>query len=190
MMRGCLMPVMVLIAFAGSAGIIVERAAAQMPSAASVVSTQTYVSLEPVPQAGDFQVAVVVKILDGYHMNSHKPSDAYLIPTTITPQLPAGFELEDTMYPSGEQKTFAFSPSKALDVYTGTVTLRMRIAAKAQAAMGATAIPITLRYQACNNTTCLPPVRVPVTARFEVAAAGTTPREMHPEIFTELKKLR
>ena len=35
----------------------------------------------------------MVKIATGYHMNSHKPSDSYLIPTTLTPQLPDGFTL-------------------------------------------------------------------------------------------------
>lgn len=161
---------------------------AQEPSASStaaaVVKTHTYVSLDPVPRGKEFQVAVVVDINEAYHMNSHKPLDSYLIPTTLTPQLPAGFKLIDTMYPNGQDKKFPFSPDKPLNVYSGKVTLRMRLSAEESAPIGATSIPMTLRYQACNNSACLPPVKVPVNAQVQVSAAGTKGRALHPEIFS------
>ena len=123
-------------------------------------------------------------------MNSHKPSDAYLIPTTLTPDLPAGFELLDTIYPPGQLEKFSFSPNRQLDVYSGSVTLRMRFSAKANAPVGPVAIPLTLRYQACNDAACLPPVKVPVTVKFEVARAGAKARAVHPEIFSALMPAR
>jgi uncharacterized protein len=153
-------------------------------SAIEAVKTHTYVSLDPVPRGKEFQIAIVVAIDSGYHMNSHKPSDAYLIPTMLTPQLPTGFTLTDTIYPNGRNEKFPFSPDKPLNVYSGNVTLRMRVMAENSAAIGSTTIPITLRYQACNNSACLPPVKVPVTAQLQVAAAGTSAHPMHPEIFT------
>lgn len=154
-----------------------------MPAAATIVKPHAYVSLAPVPRGEEFEAAIVVDIQRGYHLNSHKPTDPYLIPTTATPQLPAGIELRDTAYPAGKMEKFSFSPNKDLDVYTGSVTLRLKLAAGADAALGAATIPVTLRYQACNDTACLPPVRVPVSVKFEVAAEGTKPRAMHPEIF-------
>jgi DsbC/DsbD-like thiol-disulfide interchange protein len=153
-------------------------------NAASVVKAEAYVSAEPVARGKDFQAAVVVKIAEGYHMNSHKPSDAYLIPTTLTPQPPAGIRLIDTVYPPGHNKTFPFSPDKPLNVYSGSVTLRLRLTAGADAPLGATAIPITLRYQACNNSACLPPVKVPISVKLEVAAAGAKSHPVHSDIFS------
>jgi hypothetical protein len=155
-----------------------------LPSPSAVVKPKAYVSLAPVPREKEFQIAVVVEIARGFHMNSHKPSDQYLIPTTLTPQLPPGFQLRDTIYPDGKLEKFAFSPNKPLNVYTGTVTLRLRLAAGAGAALGAATIPLTLRYQACNDTTCLQPVKVPVEVKLEVASSGTKSRVMHPEIFS------
>jgi uncharacterized protein len=152
-------------------------------SAIEAVKTHTYVSLDPVPRGKEFQVAIVLTIDSGYHMNSHKPSDAYLIPTMLRPQLPSGFTLVDTLYPSGRNEKFPFSPDKPLNVYSGSVTLRMRLTAENSAPVGSTTIPITLRYQACNNSACLPPVNVPVSAQLQVAAAGTSAKPMHPEIF-------
>lgn len=157
-------------------------------SAASVVKTKVYASLDPVPRGKEFQVAVVVDIASGYHMNSHKPLDSYLIPTTLTPQLPAGFTLADTIYPPGKNLKFPFSPDKPLNVYTGSVTLRLRLTAEEGAALGNASIPITLRYQACNNSACLPPVKVPVTAQIQVAAAGASAHAVHPEIFAASSK--
>ena len=163
------------------------RAGAQsaMVSAASIVKPKAYVSLQPVPRGKEFQVAVVAQIARGYHVNSHKPTDVYLIPTTVTPQLPTGFQLVDTIYPDGKLETFAFSPDKPLDVYSGSVTLRLRLTAQADAALGPATIPLTLRYQACSESTCLPPVKMPVSVKLDVAAANASARPLHPEIFTK-----
>jgi len=147
-----------------------------------VVKTHAYVSLDPVPRGKAFQVAVVVDINEAYHMNSHTPSDAYLIPTTLTPQLPAGITLVDTVYPPGHDKKFSFS-DKPLNVYAGSVTLRLKLAASASASLGDATLPLTLRYQACNNSACLPPVKVPVSAQFKIAPAGTAAHAVHPEVF-------
>jgi DsbC/DsbD-like thiol-disulfide interchange protein len=152
---------------------------------ADVVKTHAYVSLDPVPRGKDFQVAVVVDINEAYHMNSHKPSEAYLIPTIITPQLPAGIILADTIYPEGHLKKFAFSPDKPLNVYAGSVTLRLKLNAGGAAALGPATIPMILRYQACNNSACLPPVKVPVSVQLKIAAAGTASHAVHPEIFSQ-----
>jgi DsbC/DsbD-like thiol-disulfide interchange protein len=154
------------------------------PAPAAIVKPRAFVSLAPVPRGKEFQVALAVEIAHGYHMNSHHPTDKYLIPTTLTPKLPTGFELLDTIYPAGRVEKFSFSPDKGLDVYSGSVTLKLRLIAHNDAPIGAVTFPVTLRYQACNDTTCLPPVKVPVDVRVDVAAAGTATRAAHPEIFS------
>jgi DsbC/DsbD-like thiol-disulfide interchange protein len=151
---------------------------------AAIVKPRAFVSLSPIPRGKEFQIAVAVDIAHGYHMNSNHPTDKYLIPTTLTPKLPAGFELLDTIYPAGRVEKCQFSPDKGLDVYSGSVTLKLRLIAHNDAPIGAVTFPLTLRYQACNDTTCLPPVKVPVDVRVDVAAAGTTVHAAHPEIFS------
>jgi thiol:disulfide interchange protein DsbD len=159
-----------------------ETAAPPKPS--DIVSTKTYVSLDPVPRGKEFQAAVVVKINTGYHMNSHKPSDSYLIPTTVTPQLPEGFTaIGEPSYPLGKNEKFPFSPDKPLNVYTGSVTFRLKMTADEKAALGKTSIPVTLRFQACNLSACLPPVKIPLTLDLQVVAAGKPGKAVNPEIF-------
>jgi DsbC/DsbD-like thiol-disulfide interchange protein len=176
---------LVVCALTGIAAATAANAPAQEAptlSPSQVVKAQTYVSLEPVARGKDFEVAVVVNINDAYHMNSHKPSDAYLIPTTLTPKLPDGFTLVDSIYPPGHDKKFTFS-DKPLNVYAGKVTLRLKVSATDKAPMGDTTIPVTLRYQACNSSACLPPVKIPLEATVKVASAGTAGHSVHPEIF-------
>jgi len=165
-----------------SSRVIAQDAAAPMP-AATVVKPHVFVSVDRVPRGTEFQAAIVVDIARGYHMNSNKPTDPYLIPTTLKAEMPAGIELRDTIYPAGKMEKFAFSPDKPLNVYTGSVTLRLKLAAQAGVALGATTVPVTLRYQACNDSACLPPVKVPVSVKFEVVAAGTKALPTHAEIF-------
>jgi DsbC/DsbD-like thiol-disulfide interchange protein len=173
-----------MVSGAGSHAVARAQGSAGPSPAASVVKTHAFASVDPVGRGSDFQVALVVDIASGYHMNSHKPLEAYLIPTNLTAQLPTGITLADTVYPNGRNEKFPFSPDKPLNVYTGSVTLRLKLTARSSAPLGATAIPMTLRYQACNNTACLPPVKIPVSIRVQVAAAGTKGHAVHPEIFS------
>jgi len=161
------------------------QSSADAPAApAAIVKPRAFVSLAPVPRGKEFQIALAVEIARGYHMNSNHPTDKYLIPTTLTPKLPTGFELLDTIYPAGRIEKFSFSPNKGLDVYSASVTLKLRLIAHNDAPIGAVTFPVTLRYQACNDTTCLPPVKIPVDVRVDIAPAGATTHAAHPEIFS------
>lgn len=164
-------------------GCVRTTRAQNLPAPGKVAKADLYVSLEPVPRGSTFEIAAVVHVLPGFHMNSHKPSEDYLIPTELTPKPPAGIKDVETIYPPGIDKKLSFS-DKPLSVYTGTFTIRAKFSVAANAALGAMSLPFTLQYQACNEDSCLPPVRIPVTARIDVAPAGTKARQMSPQIFS------
>jgi Disulphide bond corrector protein DsbC len=161
---------------------IVFVARGQDKPAASLVKPQTFISLDAVPQGKTFEAAVVVAIEKGYHMNSNKPSETYLIATTLTPMAPAGIKVLDTMYPAGKDTKFPFT-EKPLNVYSGTVTVKLKIATDATTPVGDVTIPTVLRYQACNDSACLPPVKVPVNVPVTIVKAGTVAHAAHPEVF-------
>ena len=169
------------------AGLIPAAGAQTAPQLArAVVSSQSYVSLQPVPRGRAFDVAVVAKIQSAYHINAHKVLEEYLIPTEIEAKAPAGFRLLSTQYPAGELRQFSFSRRK-LAVYTGSVILRLRFLAEGNAPLGTRDLALTLRYQACNNTMCLPPVEVPVSVHVTVAEARSLARAVHRELFPQRK---
>jgi hypothetical protein len=155
----------------------------QVPSGREVVAPSAYVSLEPVARGSSFQLAIVLKIRNGFHINARKPSADYLIPTDLHANLPAGFKSAgEISYPKGELHTFAFTKTP-LNVYEDKVVLRVPLAAQPDAPLGAQKIPLKLRYQACSQEVCLPPVTLDVDAPVTIAATSTNSRAAHPELF-------
>ncbi len=150
--------------------------------AADAVKPQVFLSLDPVPQGRRFEVAVVAQVAPGYHVQANKVLEDYLIPLTVTADLPAGFKLVNTEYPRAMVKKFPFA-KEPMAVYEGRFVVRMELEAAAGAATGAASIPMTLRFQACNDQLCLPPAKLPISAEFAVAPAGAPARALHPEIF-------
>ena len=172
-----------LICCACFAGAPLALAQSSLPAASAVASPKTYVSLQPIPRGSTFEIGVVVGIMPGFHMNAHKVSEDYLIPTNLTAKLPAGIKEVRTLYPEGTNLKLSFS-DKPLSVYTKQFTVRAKFSASATAPLGKTNLPFTLQYQACNDSACLPPVKIPVIAKIDIATAGTTARAMSPNIFS------
>jgi thiol:disulfide interchange protein DsbD len=154
----------------------------QIPSGRDVLSPSVFASLDPVARGGVFQIAVVLKIREGFHINAREKSADYLIATDLRSVAPAGFKTGEVTYPKGELHTFSFS-KKPLNVYEGKVVLRADVTALPDAPLGAQHIPLKLRYQACSNEVCLPPVTLDVDVPVNVASSATSARPAHPELF-------
>jgi DsbC/DsbD-like thiol-disulfide interchange protein len=154
----------------------------QVPAAKDVVSPAVYASLEPAARGNSFQLAVVLKIREGFHVNAHQTSASYLIPTSVTLELPVGFKAGEVVYPQGELHTFSFTKTP-LNVYQGKVILRVPLTAQPDAPTGNQHIPMKLRYQACNNELCLPPVKVDLEATVNITPNSSSARPAHPELF-------
>ena len=157
-------------------------AQAQTPSPRDVVSPAVYVSAEPAARGIPFQVAVVFKIRPGFHVNAREKSANYLIATDLRAEMPTGFKAGDVVYPKGQLHTFTFSKSP-LNVYEGTVTLRMPVTAPISATLGSHQIPLKLRYQACSAEICLPPVTIDLQAPINIVASASAAKPAHPELF-------
>jgi cytochrome c biogenesis DsbD-like protein len=155
----------------------------QVPSGRDVVKPEVYASMEPAGRGGPFQIAVVMKIRQGFHVNAREKSEEYLIATDLKAQLPSGFSGGEVVYPKGKLETFSFS-KKPLNVYQGTVILRLPVNALATAPLGEQHIPLKLRYQACSTELCLPPVTIPLDAVVNIAASASAAKPAHQEFFS------
>jgi cytochrome c biogenesis DsbD-like protein len=156
----------------------------QVPNPRDVVAPTTYVSLDPVGRGSQFQIAVVMKIRQGFHINAREKSEEYLIATDLRSDAVAGFQAGDVSYPKGQLHNFTFS-KKPLNVYEGTITLRLPVTALANAPLGAQHIPLKLRYQACSTEICLPPVTLALDAAINVAASPSDAKPVHAEVFRQ-----
>lgn len=111
-------------------------------------------------------VEAVVTIAPGWHVNAHRPRQEFLIPTVLTLAPPAGAALGEVEYPEPASKRMSFSEEPLL-LYEGTITMRAPVRSGAPA--GVTG---ELRYQACNDTTCLAPRTLALRTEDPAAAAG------------------
>jgi len=105
-------------------------------------------------------VALHFSIAQGLHINSHTPSDEFLIPTTFSIPEGSGVRLDAATYPSGTAMTLPADPTTKLSVYTGEFIIQARIVAMP----GDHLVQAKLRYQACDQKQCLPPrtITVPI----------------------------
>ena len=130
------------------------------------------------------QVAVVLKIRNGFHVNAREVTEDYLIPTDLRAEVPAGFKLGAVTYPKGTLQTFTFSKNKKLNVYSGNVTILLPLTVHTTAPLGPQHIPMKLRYQACSTEICLPPVTKEVDATLNIVANSSAAKPANPEIFS------
>ena len=157
---------------------------AQVPSGKDVVAPSAYASFDPVARGAAFQVAVIMKIRPGFHVNAREVTEDYLIRTDLRAELPAGFKAGEVIYPKGTLQTFSFSKNKPLNVYTDSVTLFVPVTALGDAPAGTQHLPLKLRYQACSAEICLPPVTLSLDVPLNVATTAGAARPAHPEVFS------
>ena len=156
---------------------------AQVPAARDVVKPTAFASFEPVARGKQMEIAVVMKIRDGYHVNARETTFDYLIPTDLKAETPAGFRTGAVSYPKGTLHKFNFTKDKPLNVYTDTVVLRLPVTVETSAPLGEQHIALKLHYQACSTDVCLPPVTLPVDAVIHVSAQESHPS--HAELFAK-----
>jgi thiol:disulfide interchange protein DsbD len=127
---------------------------------------------EAAPRGGIMPLEVLAKIERGWHINAHEPNRPFLIPTELTLRLPSGVEHEPIEYPPPDKRTFAFAAGEELLVYEGKLGLATGVRVPEKFAPNELVIDASLRYQACNDTTCLPPATA--HARIEIAVTAAT----------------
>jgi hypothetical protein len=106
-------------------------------------------------------VVLKASLPSGYHANTNKPTEAYLIPMTLK-WTTGPLEMTTVDYPKGTMEKYSFS-DKPLSVVTGDFSITTKFKVPASAASGPAAQNGTLRYQACDNKACYPPKTVPVS---------------------------
>ncbi|HEV7508447.1 MAG TPA: thioredoxin family protein [Thermoanaerobaculia bacterium] len=126
------------------------------------------------------RMAALVTIEPGWHVNAHKPTFEYLIPTVLSLKLPAGWPAEQTQYPAAEMKTFSFE-KVPLAVYAGDVVIVTQTLVPAGTKPGTYAVAAALRYQACNDSQCLPPVTAEAKIDLIVGSGG---KPQNSSVFT------
>jgi Disulphide bond corrector protein DsbC len=113
----------------------------------------------------------------GFHVNSSHPKSEFLIPTSLKLNPPTDIMIGGVTFPAGEEMSFAFAPDDKLSVYTGEFPVTLELRPLAEVLPARYMIHGVLRYQACDNSACYPPKKLPVQFEVQIIKAPPPPRK-------------
>lgn len=144
------------------------------------VRAQERVTVDPVSdltvQLGKtVPVHFTIHIKPGFHVNSHQPISPELIATEMKFSPPEDLVIAKVHYPAGELMSFPFDPTNKLSVYSGNITVRAVILPQPKASAGRYTVHGELKYQACDNSSCYPPKKLPIAFNVRISSGtGST----------------
>ncbi|MEJ2188568.1 MAG: cytochrome c biogenesis protein CcdA [Acidobacteriota bacterium] len=156
-------------------------ATAQNFDSEPVFGVQVLPDRSPVVAGEELQLAVVVSVDRGWHVNSDQPGDEFSLPTTVELGLPDGWPLPEISFPDGELLEFDFADG-AIEVWEERVVIVAKLVVPPDA-LGETRLRARVTAQACNNTQCLPPATVAGGVDVTVVEPGSEWNSANAEFF-------
>jgi thioredoxin:protein disulfide reductase len=145
----------------------------------SVVTIRAIAPVETLKAGQATVIGVEFAIAKPYHINSDRPLEDYLIPTILELEPLAGVTFGKVTFPPAPPKKLPVSDSP-MSVYEGTVRISIEITPDASLALKDIILKGKVRYQACDDRACLPPVRKPfsLALSFQSAAISSAPQSL------------
>jgi DsbC/DsbD-like thiol-disulfide interchange protein len=135
------------------------------------ISVVGYFASDKAQKGRPLRVSIVIDIPSGYHINSSRPLETYLIATSVKVEAPKGMTVGPVSYPRPSMRTFKFS-KKQLSVYEGQARLKFNVTVPASYSDNAANIKARVRLQSCNDEVCFPPKNYDVDLKIDVVGAN------------------
>ena len=127
-----------------------------VPQSAPNIGVNASLSANNIQRGRNVQATLVMDIPSGYHVNSSRPLEKFLIATQVKVEAPTGIRVGPVSYPRAVLRSFKFSKNR-VSVYEGRATMRFSVSVPRDVATGSKEIKVRLRYQSCNDEACFPP---------------------------------
>lgn len=151
-----------------------------------VLDVKTFLSHDGVKPGGVIDVAFLLDILPGWHINGPELADQFLIPCTLLIEEEKAVEVVDTYYPVPEKRFYSFSEVELL-IYEGKVVLGVRIKIGDTMPRGKNNLKASFLYQACDDTSCMAPETLEFEIPFQVVPASAEIEQINRDIFSKIK---
>ena len=142
------------------------------------ISVVGYFSQDKAQPGRPVRVSIVIDIPPGFHINSNRPLESYLIATSVKVEPENGLRAGAVTYPRPLLRSFKFS-QKQLSVYEGQVRLKFNVTLPANYTDDSAKIKARVRLQSCNDEVCFPPKNHDVSLKIEVAGANERVRQIN-----------
>ncbi|HJU94369.1 MAG TPA: protein-disulfide reductase DsbD domain-containing protein [Pyrinomonadaceae bacterium] len=127
------------------------------PQSSADVNVSGSLAPDKVKKGRVVRASVTMDIPAGLHVQSNKPLDKFLIPTKLDVETPAGMKVGPISYPRALMRKLKFSKGMVA-VYEGKSVVRFNVTVPAGYSGGSGEIKGKLRFQACDDESCFPPV--------------------------------
>jgi DsbC/DsbD-like thiol-disulfide interchange protein len=151
-----------------------------------VINVKTSVSQDGVHPGGMIDVAFLLDIIPGWHINGPELADPFLIACTLMIDEDDNIEVLELYYPVPETRAYSFSEVE-LQVYEGNVVLGARIKVDDAIPEGKNFLKASFLYQACDKISCMAPETLEFEIPFQVVPASQKIKQINQEIFAKLK---
>ena len=127
------------------------------PQNSSEVNISGAVAPDKIKKGRIVRATVTMDIPNGLHVQSSKPLDKFLVATKLDVETPSGMSVGPISYPRPLMRKLKFSKGNVA-VYEGKAMIRFNVTVPANYSGGSGEIKGKLRFQACNDESCFPPV--------------------------------
>ena len=127
------------------------------PQSSADVQVNGSLNTDRLKKGRSVQARVTMEIPSGLHVQSSKPLDKFLVATKLEVETPAGMRVGPISYPRALMRKLKFSKS-TVAVYEGQAVIRFNVTVPANYSGGSGDIKGKLRFQACNDDSCFPPM--------------------------------
>ncbi len=156
--------------------LLANPASAQSPVSWTLKSSKTSA------RAGEkFNVQVSASIGGGWHVYSITQGAGGPIPTRITVE-GAPFSLAGGIKGSAPKRAMDPNFQIITETYDGAANFTLPIAVAADAAPGSQTLNVNVRFQTCNDQTCLPPKTVKLTASMEITGGTAVAANVNTQV--------
>jgi hypothetical protein len=130
--------------------------AAALPQSAPNIPVNGSLAANKIGRGRTVQGTVIMDIPSGYHANSNRPLEKFLIATQLQIEAPQGIRVGAIAYPRALLRSLKFSKNK-VSVFEGRTTMRFSVKVPRTFKGNSAELKARLRYQACNDDTCFQP---------------------------------
>ncbi len=145
------------------------------------VKGQAFLEFDKLPSDGSCEFVIVLDIDEGWHINPN-PAQDEAIPTELTLKSKLKSTVDQVNYPEPEEHEVPGLKKKVL-YYTKQVEIRGLVEAPAGAAGKQEELEFLIKYQACNEKTCLRPMTMSLKVQVAVAKKGEKVKPVNKKLF-------
>ncbi len=137
------------------------------PQSAPNISVNGSLSNGKVRRGQATTATIVMDVPSGFHTNSNRPLEKFLIPTQLRVEGPKGISIGPSLYPRAVLRSVKFSKSK-VSVFEGRTAMKFVVTVPRSFSGNSAELTARLRFQSCSDDTCFPPQTREVKLRLNV----------------------